>query len=64
MLTDEDFRPSGKVPVVWMYQRLPFFFQTPSPKPPSESKTHERICLVAGSQPMICIPAMSMRSRI
>ena len=64
MFTDEDFRPSGRTPVCWMYQRLPFFFHVPWPKLPSESNTQERICLAAESQPMICIPAMSMRSRI
>src|SRR5262245_7158306 len=48
--------PSGRVAVFSMTQRSPLRFQLPSAKPPSESKTHERICLLAASQPMICIP--------
>jgi len=41
--------PIGQDAALLMYQRLPFFFQVPWPKPPSESKTQERICLVTGS---------------
>ena len=49
-----------RTPFCWMYQCFPFFFHVPWPKPPSESKTQERICFVEGSQPMTCIPAISI----
>jgi hypothetical protein len=52
MLTADVLRPSGIVAAALMIQRLPFFTQVASPKPPSESKTQDRIFPVLGSQPM------------
>src|SRR5438105_4526943 len=63
ILTADDLPPSGKVPVCWISQYLPLRVHLPSENPPSESKTHERICLATGSQPIICIPAMFTWSR-
>src|SRR5262245_8923289 len=61
-LTDDDFLPSGSTPAVLMLQRLPLRCQVPSAKPPSESKTHDRMRLAAAAQPMTCVPAISIRS--
>src|SRR5208337_1555342 len=48
--------PFAKLELVLMIHLLPFFDQVPSPKPPSASKLHERICLAAGSHPIHCVP--------
>src|SRR3954468_12862485 len=61
--TADDRLPSGRVPTCWIVQRLPLCVHFPSPKPPSESNTQERICLAIGSQPITCMPAMFTRSR-
>src|ERR1700749_1588080 len=59
ILVSEALPPSGSVPVCWITQRLPLCVHFPSEKPPSESKTQERICLEFVSQPMICRPDKS-----
>ncbi len=48
--------PSARVPEYLISQRSPSWTQTFSPKPPSASKTQERMRLVRGSQPMISVP--------
>src|SRR5688500_7342244 len=58
----EVFLPSGSVPVCLMDHASSLRVHVPSPKVPSESNTHERICFAAGSQPITCIPDMSTRS--
>ena len=64
MFSADVFLPSCKVPVCLIDHVLSFPLHVPSPNVPSESNTHERICLAPGSQPMICIPDMSIRSPI
>ncbi len=49
---DDALRPSGNTPVDLITHSLPFRVQSPSPYPPSESNTHDLICLVSGSHPM------------
>ncbi len=52
MLIAEVFSPVIRTPVVLTVQREPSLDQTPCPKPPKESKTHDLILLIDGSQPM------------
>src|SRR5262249_58619194 len=47
--------PSRSVELVLMTHLSPSRAQVPSPKPPLDSNVHERICLAAGSQPIICV---------
>src|SRR5204863_360930 len=47
--TAEARRPSASTPFIVSTQLLPCCTQVPSLNVPSESKTHERICLAAGS---------------
>ena len=63
-LIDEAFSPVLNVITASMYQLSPFLVHVPSPKPPFESNTHDRICFEAGSQPMICFPPNAGRSPI
>ena len=57
-----EFNPSASTPVLVMNHCSPCLFQVASAKPPSESNVQERIVLAAASQPMICMPDISMRS--
>src|ERR1043166_1621085 len=51
MLTAEAMPPSGNVPLAEMIQSSPRLLQVFCAKPPSVSKTHERMVFFAGSQP-------------
>ena len=63
-LVPEAIFPSRVTPVLFTIQRLPSRVQIPSPKPPSESKTQERIFLARGSQPIRCEPVIIGRPPI
>ena len=61
MLVAEAIFPSRVTPVIFTIHWLPSRVQIPSPNPPSESKTQERIFLAKGSQPMRCVPVITGR---
>ena len=48
--------PSGVTPWTSTLHFLPSRVQRPSPNPPSDWKTHERIAPSALSLPIICVP--------
>src|SRR4051812_18711480 len=52
-LFDEPAPPSLVTPTEAEVHLRPSRVQMPSPKPPCESKNHDRICPSAGSQPII-----------
>jgi len=53
---DDVVRPSPVTPLALMIQALSERVHSPWPKSPSESNTHDRICLACGSQPIHCVP--------
>ena len=52
MLVADEAVPSAWTPVCLIVQRSPSRLQRPSPNPPAESNSHERIWRASGSQPM------------